>query len=168
MVYLVWGDVYTFENYSLRRVQWYMFLPLQLRPRAKIKGRKTSSINVFIAQSLYWPDRTTRPIPLDSRRVGPSSWLTWPWARRSRIGFHAGVIFFKIGAGVTYTVELILMSSFQKYIHFPILDVQSLTKSPPAVFKGFYTLNFNGFWWNFFWMKGMLGPTFDQNGMILL
>ncbi len=23
--------------------------------------------------------------------------------------------------------------------------VQSLTKSPPAVFKGFYTLNFNGF-----------------------
>jgi hypothetical protein len=46
--------------------------------------------------------------------------------------------------------------------------VQSLTKSPPAVFKGFYTLNLNGFWWNFFWMKGTLEPTFDLNGMTLL
>jgi hypothetical protein len=100
-----------------------MSLPPQLRPRAKIKGTKTSSISVFIAQSLNWPDRTTRSIPLDSQRVGPSSWLTWPGARRPRIGFRAEVIFFKIGAGMTYTVELILMSSFQKYIHFPILDV---------------------------------------------
>ncbi len=54
------------------------------------------------------------------------------------------------------------------FVWHPFSDVQSLTKSPPAVFKGFYTLNFNGFWWNFFWMKGMLGPTFDLNGMILL
>ncbi len=28
---------------------------------------------------------------------------------------------------------------------FLLIIVQSLTKSPPAVFKGFYTLNFNGF-----------------------
>ncbi len=98
--------------------------PPQLRPRAKIKGIKTSSVSVFIDQSLYWPDRTTRPIPLDSsRRVGPNSWPTWPRARGSRIGFRAGVIFFKIGAGVTYTVELVSMSSFIKYIHFLILDI---------------------------------------------
>jgi hypothetical protein len=31
--------------------------------------------------------------------------------------------FLKIGAGMAYTVELISMSSFQKYINFPILEI---------------------------------------------
>ncbi len=101
-----------------------MSLLPQLRPRAKIKGTKTSTTSVFIAKSLYWTERITRPIILDtSRRVDPNSWLTWPGTCGSRIGFRTWVIFFKIGAGVTYTVELVSISSFQKYIHFPKLDI---------------------------------------------
>jgi hypothetical protein len=145
-----------------------MSLPPQLRSRAKIKGTKTSSISVFTAQSLYWPDRITRPIPLDSsRRVDPNSWLTWPKACGSRIGSRAGVIFFKIGAGVTYTVELVSMSSFQKYIHFPILNI------PPRKYPLYSSLAHSNFTlveyhrWTSIWLDDELKEVSWMCGAIL-
>jgi hypothetical protein len=116
-----------------------MPLPPELRLRAKIKGTKTSSISVFIAQSLYWPDRTTRPIPLDSsRRVGPNSYLPWSGARGSRIGFRTRVIFFKIGARVTYTVE-----PYTRYTTSWVFLVSSLTVTVSQIMVPLNSLHLN-------------------------
>ncbi len=37
--------------------------------------------------------------------------------------------------------------------------VQSLTKVSHSVFERFIVVKINGFWWNFFWINYMLGPT---------